>query len=42
MIAILTITGVICIVAALLLATLLQDQYGKWIDNVEVKEEDLK
>lgn len=42
MIAILIITGVICLSAGLLLATLLQGQYSKWIDDVEVKEEDLK
>jgi hypothetical protein len=42
MITLLIITGVICIVAGLLLTTLMQGQYSKWIDNVEVKEEDLK
>lgn len=41
MIAILIITGAICIVAGLMLLTVAQCQYGKWIDNVEVKEEDL-
>jgi hypothetical protein len=42
MITLLIITGVICIVAGLLLTPLMQGQYSKWIDNVEVKEEDLK
>lgn len=42
MIALLIITGAICIVAGLLLTTLMQGQYSKWIDDVEVKEEDLK
>ena len=42
MTAILIIVGVACIIVGILLTTLLQGQYGKWIDNVEVKEEDLK
>lgn len=42
MIALLIITGVICLLAGLLFTALMQDQYSGWIDNVEVKEEDLK
>ena len=41
MIAIGIIAGVACIVAGLMLLTVAQGQYGKMIDNVEVKEEDL-
>ena len=42
MTAIMIIIGVACIIAGLLLTTLMQGQYSKWIDDAEVKEEDLK
>jgi hypothetical protein len=42
MIALLIIVGVICLLAGLLLTTLLQGQYGRWIDDVELKDEDVE